>query len=275
MPGIGVLSTIPWAPFAASFDQGLNLPAVVYRNLQDGLGYGGLANGLNHLVADGSVTLIVAAGGLVTELAATNSTKDYIGLVGAPPAASGRYSKGRVDLHSVANDHMHRTHLQTAHNIPFNAQCLFSNSMSAMSGQERGPAGAGAGTPWGYIANIQISEADTPAQRQQKYANAFTAIPANIRATIISADPFFNRYSSELVQAANTWVNAAGTSRRVCYPLQEYLNTAPNPAAGKTCICGPFIQQAYNYLGQLAAHVIQPVGHPAPGNLPQPACSDH
>jgi hypothetical protein len=250
------------------------MPAVAYRNLQDNRGYGGLTTGLNQLLADNSVTLIVAAGGLISELAAGPSTKDYIGLVGTPPAGPGGHFKGRVDLQSVASNHARRTHLHNVHNIAFADQCLYSNTFSAMSVQERRPTGGGTGTPWGYIASVSISEADTPAQRQQKYANAFTAIPANISAVIISADPYFNYTGNELVQAANTWVNVAGTSRRVCYPLQEYLNVAPSaPAAGKTCICGPHILQACNYLGQWAAHVI--AGNPAPGNLPQPPCSDH
>jgi hypothetical protein len=136
MPGIGILSSLPYVRFATYFDQGLNLPSVAYRNLQVNLGYSisKLNNGLNQLLGDNNVTLIVSCGGLITELIAANSKVNYIALVGSTPTSLGRNYKGHVDLESRANNQARRVHLQNQHGIGFQNQCLLSNDFSAMSG---------------------------------------------------------------------------------------------------------------------------------------------
>jgi hypothetical protein len=281
MPGIGILSTLPYnvSPLGialkTAFEQGLSsLSGITYNRSNVNLGYSisSLTNGLHNLINDTSVTLIVACGGLVSEMVAATSSKDYISLVGSPPAAPGTHFKGRVDLQSADSNHTRRIHLRDTHGIQFADQCILSNDFSAMSAKERLPTGGG--TQWGHVRPIKVSEADAdPAARQQKYVDAFNAIPGSIRAVIISADPYFNFTSHELVHAANNWVNAA-PNRRVCYPLQEYGNAVPAPTPGRTCLCGPSLVEAYQYLGRLAANVIAPGGHrPSPGNLPQP-CVD-
>jgi hypothetical protein len=274
MPGIGILSTVPYTgtAYATAFDQGFNMANVPYRKVQDNCGYdaNSLNTALQNLIGDGSVTLIVAVGGLATEVAATNSSKDYISLVGTAPASPGAHSKGRVSLGSVGYNQQRRTHLHNnPFNIPFDQHCLLSNDNSAMSGDERSNSGGG-GIRWGQVQPIQIGKSDTPQHRQQKYANAFNQVGSSMRAVIISADPYFKFTSNELVTAADTWVTVAGTTRRVCYPFQEYGNDSPT--ANKTSLCGPSIVQGYNYVGQLAAHTLDS-NRPKPGNLPQ-ACND-
>jgi hypothetical protein len=267
MPGIGILSPVPYtAPFQTAFDQGLNMPGVSHRNLQVDLGYAGLAGGLALLLADGAVDLIAAVGGMRTEQATTNwNMRNYISLVGRPAGGAGGHFKGRVDLGSVANNNARRIHLKNGHGIPFNQQALLSNSTSAMSGPERLPTAPG--IPWPHIEALDLDETDnTSAGRRQKYVNAFSAIPVNIKAIVISADPFYKKWSNELVFWANQWV-VAGPSRRICYPFQEYQSDSPQP--GLTCLYGPRLVEAYGFLGQLAAHAISSDGHPAPGQLPQ------
>jgi hypothetical protein len=270
MPGIGILSTVPYqgTPFETAFDNGLNMAAVTHRNYQDNLGYNGgsLNEGLSFLNSDPLVTLIIAVGGLVTELAAASASKQYISLVGAGSREAGEHFEGRVSLGSVGTNHARRARLLASHGIPFNRQCLLSNDFSAMKRDERRGTGGGGGVAWGEVVRIQISEDDLPAERQAKYQGAFGSVSGTMRAVIISADPYFRFSSNELVAEANNWVSAAG-NRRVCYPFQEYGNDGPT--ATKTSLYGPSLEQGYEYLGLLAAHIIDNVNNPAPGSLPQ------
>jgi hypothetical protein len=267
--GIGILSVVPYAgtDFETAFEAGFNVANITYRNSQHSLGHGAgdLSNGLQALLDDQQVTLIVAVGGLVSELAADRSTKAYISLVGGAPQNPGMHFRGRVNLGSVGDNQMRRTHLnnRTIHDIPFNRHCLLSNPLTGFSAQEQ----TGGGIAWGRVEPADIRKDDTVLQVRHKFANAFAQIgTTNMRAVVVSADSWYTKHKNELVSAANQWVDQAGTSRRVSYPFQEYRSAQPVPR--KACFCGPSILEAYNHVGRLAAHVL--VGGGAPGNLQKP-----
>jgi hypothetical protein len=266
MPGIGFLSSLQFTgtPLAQAFDRGLGM-AGVYRNTQDRLGYDAArySSALATLNGDGQVTLIAAAGGIVSELPATaQPQKDTISLVGGTIAGSvnpgGRFRR-RLSLESVASNPQRIAHLARTFHIQPNQICLLANPNSKMAASERGP--------FATVRSADIKATSTPAEITSQYTNAFANL--STRAVIVSADPWFFQTGSELVRIANQWVTA-DPARRVCYPLQEY--EGHGPARNQTTLCGPSILQAYEFLGQLAAHVIDP-SKPSPGNPPQ-VCRD-
>jgi hypothetical protein len=266
-PGIGILSGIPFTntPYQQAFENGLG-STPLYPNPQQRLGYNAARfnAGLTTLNADTQVTLIIAVGGIVAELPAThpNPQKDTISLVGGtlPGSANpGGHFHGRISLESVNTNVRRFVHLLQTFGIQHGEICLLSNPNSAMAGQERG----------GFTQSVtaSIDEATTGPQATTAYTNAFGQIGATIKAVIVSADPWFKQMSNLLVPIANNWATAG---KRVCYPLQEYANDAPK--TGQTILYGPSLLGAYNLLGQLAAHVINPAS-PAPGQLQQ-VCRD-
>jgi hypothetical protein len=91
------------------------------------------------------------------------------------------------------------------------------------------------------------------------YASDFPAIPATIKALVVSADPFFQDTKEALIVAANAWIAAAaaGVNRFVCYPSLSYANvTGTRPTSGYSILYGPDLVGAYYTLGQLAAAAI-------------------
>ena len=263
--GIGVLSSIAFAgtDLQTAFNQGLAMPGI-YRSTKDKLGYdaASISAALANLNGDIDVTLIVSAGGVVTEdEAAPRPTKDTISLVGGRIASSpnpgGRF-RDRLSLESFATNPRRLAHLNSLGIRP-NEVCLFSNQRSKMRGTEHGG--------WGGrdTVTVNVSQTSSPQDITREYTDGFGRVAGGIKAVLISADPWFFETGRELVRIANQWVTADG-ARRICYPLQEYLRHGP--ARNQTTLYGPSLLDAYNLLGQMAAKTIDPAA-PAPGRLQQ------
>lgn len=257
---IGVLSGIPFTgtPYKPAFEGGLgSLPA--YPKPQERLGYSSSSfqAGLTILNSE-QPTLIIAIGGIVAELPATNNPQiNTISLVGGKVQGShnpGGHFKDRINLGSADTDPHRINYLRQMFGIQKQDICLLYNSNSAM--------GATQANNFNTSVSTAIDQTTTDQQATTAYSTAFSQVPGTIKAVIVSADPWFKQTSNLLVPIANGWVMNGMAGKRVCYPFQEYNNDGPQ--VGHTTLYGPRLTDAYNCLGQLAAYVINP-SLPPPG----------
>ena len=255
MPDIGILSGIPFtnSPYKQAFDAGFGGAPSYAFPFEEGFGYNNARfdAGLLRLNTNFNppLRLIVVVGGIVAEKrAVANPQRDTISLVGggSPPNPGGRF-RNRISLESANSDPLRLAHLATLH---FNRQeiCLLANPNASMTAQEQ-PI---------FATTVLADVGPQTANPQAVFRAAFGQIGPNIRAVVVSADPWFKQNSNVLVAEANSWATAG---KRVCYPFQEYRNDGPTP--GQTTLQGPSLIAAYNLLGQLAASVINGTAPPA------------
>jgi hypothetical protein len=255
-----VLSSISFSgtKLADAFLKGLSRPEI-HVAVKDNSGYEpkSLHNGVHALNNDVHVGLIVTAGGLVVAQEAakpTGATLPFISLIGGTPGAfpcvGQGYFRGGVSLETFAHNPHRVAHLKGL-GIPEDKVCLLSNPNSFMSPTEMA-AWVAAGR--GPVISAGASPGMGPKNSVTTYAPAFAAIEAaQMQAVVVSADPFFKDTMDDLIDAANRWL-AAGTGRRVVYPLHDYANPAGRckPSAGHT-LHGPDLGEAYELLGRTAA----------------------
>jgi hypothetical protein len=258
--GVGVVSSIAFSgtKLADAFHRGLGRPEI-YVTIKDNCGYAprSLHNGIHALNNDVHVGLIVTAGGLIVaqEAArATGATLPFISLIGGTPGAfpcvGQGYFRGGVSLETFAHNPHRVAHLKGL-GIPEDKVCLLSNPNSFMSPTEMA-AWVAAGR--GPVISAGASPGTGPANSVATYAPAFAAIEAaQMRAVVVSADPFFKDTMDDLIEAANHWL-AGGEGRRIVYPLHDYQNQTGKcrPMRGHT-LHGPDLFEAYELLGRTAA----------------------
>jgi hypothetical protein len=225
-----------------------------------------LAKAIHRFNKDDSIGLIVAVGGLGSAMEAlSNATKPWIALIGGTPGSfpdsPSKHFRGAVSLEAYVHNDDRISHLTAAHGIPLSQICLLYNPNSACSVSE-----LCAWEALGGAHSVAAGRNDGSGENDSTtYGSAFDAIAGSVRAVMISADPFFQNTKDQLIDAANDWVNAAGTSRRVCYPLRDYANgraTAHQPQAGHCTLHGPKLEDAYRRLGQMAAEVLSGTSSP-------------
>jgi hypothetical protein len=272
--GIGIISSIKFhgTVLEGEFKRGANIGADPpyadgsYDRVM-------LAAAVHRFNKDASIGLIVAVGGLGSAMEAfSNATKPWIALIGgAPgsfPSSTLSWFYGGVSVDTYARNVDRIRHLTNIHHIQLQDICLLFNPNSECSATET--------NAWGGATPVAAGRNAYGVNDVATYGPAFASIPANVKAVVVSADPFFQDTKDDLIDAANGWVNNApmGTNRRVCYPLQNYANTgkAHQPQAGHHTLHGPELKNAYYALGQKAATILSsgmastldpvPIGNP-------------
>ena len=261
---IGVLSSIKFSGtnLEADFLAGLNTPGITLE-VKDDRGYdtNDLSTALQLLNGDDQVGLIATVGGTITELVAADpaygSAKPFVSIDGGPipgsPSPGGGSTKfrWRVSLGSIVDNAARKAYLRQNFGFQLRAIGILAHTKSAQSAHEN--------QGWSHRQPVTIDPTDTANQVQTKFRNAFNNFPNDIGAVIISADPYFMKFASVLVQEANRWAQAG--ARRVCYPLQEYADHGPEP--NKTTLYGPQLTTrdpsfpgGYSVLGAKAAVVL-------------------
>ncbi len=252
--GIGIISSIRYTGtnLEANFRRGVGNDAWCNAATpQENLGYGidnTLRTAVTNFNGNAAVGLIVTVGGLVSAVSALKySTKPFLSLIGAKAtqfsgAITGQFYGG-VNLHTL-NDNATRVNYLTTKGFLPGEICLLSNPNSSMAPVETGAA------QWPSPPRGRVIQAST----DQEILNAFASFQndANLRAMIVSADPFFQDDKENLIGAAN------GSGKYVCYPLQIYANTggAHQPNAGRHTKHGPSLATEYYNLGVKANSVI-------------------
>jgi hypothetical protein len=270
MAKIGVLTSITFSGTALEieFRAGLNDPTVTL-DVQGPFGYdtARMNGALDAFNRDQTINLIATVGGSVTELAADARTqKPFVSIDGGAipgvspvPRPAPHLFRWRVDLASLADNHNRKTHLTRTFDIQPTEIGLLANPNSSQHQAEHAQG-------WADERSATVDDNDTAQTAAQKFNRAFAAFPNNIIAVIVSADPYFKKFGTELVGEANGWVRNG--RRRVCYPLQDYADHGPEPS--KTTLFGPQLitrpgsgySGAYKVLGQKAAVALgSPTSH--------------
>jgi hypothetical protein len=253
--GIGIISSIRYAGtnLEANFKRGVGNDAWCNAAAPtENLGYGvdgALRTAVINFNGNAAVGLIVTVGGLVSAVSALKySTKPFLSLIGGKTpqfsgAITGRFYGG-VNLHTFNDNDTRFTYLTTHKGFLPSQICLLSNPNSSMAPVETGAA------QWPSPPRGRVIQASTDAE----ISNAFVSFrnDANLRAMIVSADPFFQDDKQNLINAAN------GSGKYVCYPLQIYANTGGThqPNAGQHTKHGPSLATEYYNLGVKANSVI-------------------
>jgi hypothetical protein len=266
--GIGVISTLDLGgsakhPLMAALANGVNDATVTIYPPKDNLGYGdgSLKAALAHFNADANVSVIVTVGGSIGYVAANKyAKKSFVSLLGGTPPSPGSKFCGGVSLESYIGNANRIQYLQGKGYAP-NQICLFCNKNSAMHGAETGN--------WPAATPVTGGNDSAGYNDSNTYKTDFGKIPASVTAVVISADPYFQQTKADLIAAANS------SGKYICYPLQDFKNSGGTPpAAGRATLYGPALKDAYTYLGQQAARVINtgktagilsvPIGEPVP-----------
>jgi hypothetical protein len=270
MPHIGILSSIKFkgTDLEKAFDKGIGNsdPDRNNRNYQDNLGRDPtrVAQAVQALNADAQLLLVVVAGGIYIETMAAGLHKKYVSIVGGlinsslTPGTTVDF-RDRVNLESFTTNQARLNHLSTRFNIGPSEVCLLRNLPT------KAPE-TGAGSPaWLHVEPTDFVGSESSATASDKFKTAFTHIsqmrnaadPREVRAVIVSADPFYYQFSAELVGAANSWVSgntSTGLPRRICYPIYDHNDHRPDP--NRTTFFGPHLAKAYRVLGKRAAEVL-------------------
>jgi hypothetical protein len=242
--GVGLISSIDCKrAMKDAFEAGSGVTNPQYKC---NVGYKRLDDAVDAFCGDGTIGLIVTVGGLIAYQAANRwSTKPFISLAGTIPPDPGDQFRGSVNLQMYTFNPKRISYLGGKGFEPDQIY-LFYNPNSATARDET-EAWTGATPP---------IEGTTPGDNDAgTYPAAFDRITGQKAAVVISADPFFYDTKNKLIHAANRWV-AASSTRYVCYPLQNYKNGGSAPTTGKATLYGPTLEQAYGYLGKLAAEVL-------------------
>jgi hypothetical protein len=258
-PKIGLVSSIDFqsTKAQAAFQAGLGSITGLTYAYRDKVGFNRtkIANVINKLSSDQSVSLIVTVGGLITcNEAVMNSTKPFISLIGwlpnspfSQPANSSLF-RGCVTLDSptATNNQNRISYIHNNWGVPIPDIVLLYDPDTAMATQEL--ANWAGGTPVPLDSSNPGSFSDT-----------FDNLPNAVQAVVISAAPAHHKHREQLISAANKW------GQYVCYPLLSYANTGGNnqPTSGKALTYGPDLDGmittapgAYYQLGQMAATII-------------------
>lgn len=214
---------------------------------------------------DPAVGLIVTIGGVVSAMAAVSSAmKPWIAVIGGiagsfPNVSSSAADRnkfwGGVSLETFKQNDVRITALKKKMaGLQDSDICLLYNPNSDVSAQEKLLWTGATPIPMG------VNEGENDANYFQ---SGFDNIPTNVKAVIISADPFFQDHMQVLIAAANSWASGDSTNRRICYPLGDYKNRG---AKYNRTFHGPSLQDAYTKLGTMAATLIDT---PTPGSLYQ------
>jgi hypothetical protein len=265
MPTVGILSSIDYNQHMSdSFNAGyqsVTAALPTFNTHEVDIGYDHLAKAVTDL--NGHVDLIVTFGGIIAYNAAiAGATVNFISLIGGKPPAGNwtepptGFFKGCCDLLSYSTD-VDRVNwlVKTIPTVAGNVGLLY-NSHSNM-----GPTEAKNFTG-GQTVNATNGWNDPTAFDQD-----FDQFDDDIRAVVISADPYFHRNKDQLVGAAND------ADRYICYPLLSYEDAGPSDDWE---VIGPDLHKknstsaAYYRMGVMAAHVIAGTAlNPAHENLPQ------
>jgi hypothetical protein len=265
--GIGLISTIQYTGtiLRTNFRNGVvqgggQLAWCNDANIREQRGYApnDLDDAVRQLNGINGIGLIVTVGGLMSARAAQrHAAKPFISLIGCvtnafPGTITGNFHGG-VNL-QLDDDGTRVNHLTTHNGIAPQQICLLVNPGGDMhvpqmrswneANPKRGP----------------IFQANTDAQIQARFSSFQN--DSNLRAMIVSGDPFFQDHKGAVVQAANA------SGKRVCYPLHIYAESNPPPAPSRHTLCGPMLATEYFNLGRKAATVIN---QSAPSTLDPPS----
>jgi hypothetical protein len=241
MPKLGIISTIGFkgTDFETKFRAGLN-DAADY-DVDDNLGYDDdkLKASVQKFDNQANYQMIVTVGGLKSAIAALNKVNNvpFISLVGGKTADfSGKIIGmfyGGISLETFGHNNDRFAHLKDR-GFQHDEICLLINPNSPFQKDEK------KGWP-----GIRVFEAKDSQEIKDKINNLDTT---QIKAMVVSADPFFQLNRGILVQTAN---NKSGLY--VCYPFQDYEKAGPT---GKHTLHGPNLAKAHYRLGAKAASII-------------------
>jgi hypothetical protein len=231
LPNVCVVSTIRFAgtTFETQFKAGLGTIPGTYKAPIDNQGYD-----IQTLItaaqnAAKNNTLVVAVGGLITGQAALQAKVSFIALTGGIVNfidATTNTFLGGICLDSYKYDPGRITYLTTKVPCSANQICLLYNTHSAMASIEK--------QQFTYSQNADIDQTNVN-NANAIYTTAFNAIGKlpNIKAVVVSADPFFGQTKDQLTSVAQNY------PYYITYPLKGYKNANPRPKHNHSTIHAP------------------------------------
>jgi hypothetical protein len=260
MPNIGIVSTIAYnnTTYKTRFETGLGGTAT--WDISDNLGYddNALRTAVQNYDVAGTYDLIVTLGGLKAAIAALGYANNvhFISIVGGVIPAGGGISAfpgtitgkfwGGIDLETFKHNDKRVDYLTGDdgtghHNFQHGHVCLLVHMNSPCHDPEKGDwEKARPGKP----ARGKVREASD----LQGIRDAFKAL-GHLKAMVVSADPIFNLYKPDLIDAANH------SGLHMCYPLQDYQYSS-TPPTGHYTLHGPDLAQAHEDLGKKAKSIL-------------------
>jgi hypothetical protein len=138
-------------------------------------------------------------------------------------------------------DHLTGDDGKGAHNFQHGHVCLLLDTKSPCHDPEKGD--------WTRVRSGKPKRGKViEASDLQGIKDAFKNL-GQLKAMVVSPDPNFNFYISDLIGAANT------SGLYMCYPLQDYKN-ASTPPTGHYTLHGPDLAQAHEDLGTKANSIL-------------------
>ena len=270
-----VLSDDQTTPLFAWFKKGLNEPTAEHDKKHKRK-YEGLAAAIQECNNTPKKDLIVTCGGSISYDAAKVATNNipFVSLLGVAPDSPPTLFKGGVLLDSIAANRDRLTLLTQPNSLPGGLQFLksevglFCNKSSSMHQAEMDNWNMLVGKPQGNMSQIILGGNDgTGANSSSSYANDFTQATAKLlKALVVSADPFFGDTKTDLIVAANKWINDGTTlqppqARYICYAGLGYANLSESPGnqpkKGSSTLFGPKLEDAYYLLGVVAGAALK------------------
>jgi hypothetical protein len=194
--------------------------------------------------SDKNVSLIIAAGGIVSALAANTKVTQtpFLVLIGQQPKFDLNASTycGGLTL-DMAEQNLLRHDLVVSHyGVGKKKVVLIWNKNSNMGKFEK--------RQW----NRNNSWPDVPVTTNSDAAitAAFTTAKGLGDAVVISGDPYFLAHRDTVVSAANS------SQLKICYPFSAYANGTNAPTRGSSMIFGPNIELAYRLLGRKSGAIL-------------------
>jgi hypothetical protein len=216
-----------------------------------------------------NLKLLVGAGGLVSGLAAVQSTTTTIPLLvvlGRPNASlAGNNKVGGFFFDkptgAPTNQNMLNkiSQLTLQYGVPTSKMCLLYNGNSNMGAAEfqDWQAANPAGSAVDASQNQGVSVENRRINFKKCFDDANTLLGnSGVRAIVVSADPFFTMKRARIIRLGQ---KAASSGLVMCYPLTEYFEDAVDPDVddrSSVMSFGPKLRDVYMNLGALAGQVL-------------------
>jgi len=197
--------------------------------------------------SDKTVSLIIAAGGIVSALAANTKVAQtpFLVLIGQQPKFDMNAATycGGITL-DMAEQNILRHDLVVSHyGVGKKKVVLIWNKNSNMGKFEK--------RQW----NRNNNWPDVPVTTNSDAAitAAFSTAKTSGDAVVISGDPYFLAHRDTVVSAAN---DPTTKQLKVCYPFSAYANGTYAPVRASSMIFGPNIELAYRLLGRKSGAIL-------------------
>ena len=259
----GLRSTQVWEGDPSANNQGGLLPVGIYifeaGSRYDAGDISNLSRAVTNAISElgSQLKLIVAAGGMVSGLAAIGASVPCLAILGRSHNFGLQHVGGFYfdPINGSTNTNLVSkiNYLYNNYGIGYDAMCLLYNGHSWMGSREV--------TEWTQqlkslgVTNPLVSDAAGFGTGDNQSINLHNAIGDAInrlkaKAIVVSGDPHFTRKRANIV-------HAVGTKIVMCYPFQEYVDEIPASVSNNFyMVYGPKLASVYQNVGALAAQVL-------------------